>query len=117
MLACLLHQSNQPGNHFLHEIHVAAPFAGGALPMTEVILHIDDNQHAVTWIGALFERQCHFDLLFVELLDKAGSSSSLTMLASMTDFGSAVRARGLSLDRDSSTLLAPLSEGYGAFSK
>jgi hypothetical protein len=43
----------QAGDHALDKSHVAAAFAGSAIAVTEIVLHVDDEQHAVAWIDAL----------------------------------------------------------------
>ena len=38
---------DQTRNHVLDERHIASPLAGGAVAVTKVVLHVDDDQHAM----------------------------------------------------------------------
>jgi hypothetical protein len=52
MRAGLVYQIDQPRNHVLDERHVAAAFAGGAVAVAEIVLHLDDDEHAMLEIDA-----------------------------------------------------------------
>jgi hypothetical protein len=43
----------------------------GAIAVAEVVLHVDDEQHAMLEVDALFQRKWHCGSLLVEFLDEA----------------------------------------------
>jgi hypothetical protein len=53
MLPSFLHEPDKPGNHILHKRHVAATFTCCAFGMTKIILHVDNNQHAMLRVDPL----------------------------------------------------------------
>src|SRR4029077_19001588 len=55
MLARFLDQADEPGDHILDKCHVAATFTCRALSVAKIVLHVDDNQHAVFRVDSLFK--------------------------------------------------------------
>ena len=58
MFTRFLDKADKPRDHTLHECHVAPTFAGGALGVAEIVLHIDDNQYSVFWVDSLSKTEC-----------------------------------------------------------
>jgi hypothetical protein len=55
MPARLVYEIDETRNHVLDKSHIAPALAGGAVAMAEIVLHVDDDQHAMLRIDALFQ--------------------------------------------------------------
>jgi hypothetical protein len=50
---------DEPRDHILNKRHVPAAFTGSPLRMTKIVLHVDNDQHAMLWFDPFLKTKSH----------------------------------------------------------